>query len=192
MRNKHVYVLLTDTGTLFTRMIKLYTKCPFNHASIAFDNKLEELYSFGRKDQSNPFVGGFVKENIETELFRRAKCAVYRCSVTEFEYHLLRRNIQKYERSERDYKYNLLGLFGILFNIEINRKNAFFCSQFVATLLDENGLSVVDKPLTLVTPNDFKVACQLSLVYEGELRIYPSVRSDKEERRILTPLVSSR
>ena len=46
---KKVYILLTDTGTLFTKSIKTYTKAPYNHASISFDVGLEELYSFGRK-----------------------------------------------------------------------------------------------------------------------------------------------
>lgn len=35
MSNQKIYILLTDTGTLFTRLIKLYTKKPYNHASIS-------------------------------------------------------------------------------------------------------------------------------------------------------------
>ncbi len=173
MNNKKVYVLLTDTGTVLTRLIKLYTKSDLNHASIAFDEELEELYSFGRKHKTNPFIGGFVKENICSGLFKKAKCAVYSCSVTEFEYYQLRRNVKNIEKHQQDYKYNLLGLFGILLNIEIDRKNAYFCSQFVATLLDQSGICIFDKPLTLVSPKDLQEAKQLHLVYEGDLSAYP-------------------
>lgn len=176
MKNKQVYIFLTDTGTLFTRMIKLYTKSTLNHASIAFDEELDEMYSFGRKNVRNPFIGGFVREDIHTELFKDAKCAIYSCTVTEFEYYQLKRNIKKIELSEQDYKYNLIGLLGVVLNIEIERKNAFFCSQFVATLLSNNGISLVDKPLSLVTPQDLSEAKQLKLIYEGDLDSYPAVK----------------
>ncbi|MDU5946686.1 MAG: hypothetical protein E6Z15_06375, partial [Paenibacillus macerans] len=43
---RSVYILLTNTGTLFTRVIKGYTGAPYNHASISFDRELSELYSF--------------------------------------------------------------------------------------------------------------------------------------------------
>ncbi|MGM0876620.1 MAG: hypothetical protein ACQEWV_18130 [Bacillota bacterium] len=181
MKNKKVYILLTDTGTVFTRMIKLYTKSSLNHASIAFDEELEELYSFGRKSQTNPFIGGFVKENIQTELFKGAKCAVYSCSVTEFEFYQLKRKIKSIEQRKEDYKYNLIGLFGVVLNIEIERENAFFCSQFVATLLNESGVSIVDKPLSLVTPQDLIEAKQLNLEYEGDLDSYPFVKCNQSK-----------
>ena len=54
MIEKKIYILLTDTGTLFTNLIKLYTKKPYNHASISFDSKLSEVYSFGRKTARKP------------------------------------------------------------------------------------------------------------------------------------------
>ena len=40
MKEKKIYILLTDTGTLFTRLIKIFTKKPYNHASISFDAEL--------------------------------------------------------------------------------------------------------------------------------------------------------
>ena len=61
-RDVSVFILLTNTGTLFTKVIQSYTKAPYNHASISFDRELSELYSFGRKHPSNPFDGGFVVE----------------------------------------------------------------------------------------------------------------------------------
>ena len=51
---RSIYILLTNTGTLFTRVIQTYTRAPYNHASISFDRELTELYSFGRKHPSNP------------------------------------------------------------------------------------------------------------------------------------------
>lgn len=53
-----VYIMLTNTGTLFTKLIQGYTKAPYNHASISFNRELSELYSFGRKHPANPLNGG--------------------------------------------------------------------------------------------------------------------------------------
>ncbi|MEM5591749.1 hypothetical protein AAHH67_08270 [Niallia circulans] len=69
MTERKVYIILTDTGTLFTRCIKFFTRKPHNHASISFDPQLNEVYSFGRRKPSNPFIGGFVKENVQHSFF---------------------------------------------------------------------------------------------------------------------------
>lgn len=47
--NKDIYIVLTGTGTAFSGLIKWFTKAELNHASIAFDHELREVYSFGRK-----------------------------------------------------------------------------------------------------------------------------------------------
>lgn len=42
---KQIYIVLTHTGTVLSRMIKMYTKGKFSHISIAFDKDLNEMYS---------------------------------------------------------------------------------------------------------------------------------------------------
>ncbi|GIN38973.1 MULTISPECIES: hypothetical protein [Heyndrickxia] len=172
MEQRKIYLLLTDTGTMFTRMIKLFTQEPLNHASLAFDDNLVEVYSFGRKNMRNPFIGGFVKENIRTGLFKHAKCAIYSCTVSEKQYQEMRRKIINFENNKQNYKYNLIGLIGVLFNIEIERKNAYFCSQFVASVLKDSGVVLINKPLAFVTPSDLKATSPFQLVYEGKLNFY--------------------
>lgn len=172
MTEHKVYILLTDTGTIFTRMIKFYTQQPLNHASLAFDYQLKEVYSFGRKKIRNPFSGGFVKENIRATLFRRATCAIYSCTVSDEQYKKMRKIINKMDKNQQEYKYNLLGLFAILFNFKLERKNAFFCSQFVASVLKESGSFSFNKPMCFITPHDLRENLSLPLVYEGDLDTY--------------------
>ena len=69
MRDKYIYILLTDTGTWFSKLVKFYTKAPYNHASISLDDNLEELYSFGRKVYFNPLSAGFVKEALNQGVY---------------------------------------------------------------------------------------------------------------------------
>jgi hypothetical protein len=173
MKNRYVYILLTDTGSNLTKLIKLFTKKPLNHASIAVDSQLMEVYSFGRKKPLNPFIGGFVKENIRSGLFKEATSAIYCCSITEKQYQQMLTKIKKIEDNKQAYKYNFLGLFAVLFNKRLERKNAYFCSHFVATILNESGIQInINKPLSLVTPHDLNGLPSFQLIYEGKLPTY--------------------
>lgn len=180
MREHKIYILLTDTGTLFTRTIKLFTKKPYNHASIAFDEELKEIYSFGRKRPQNPFIGGFVRENINEGLFRHARCAVYSLSVTKNEYERMYSYIKQIEAKRHLYKYNFIGLFWVMFNKTLERDRAFFCSQFVASVLLEGKVANFGKSVSLVRPYDLLKIPNLQLVYEGILAHYPKYLAGEE------------
>ncbi|WP_416148317.1 hypothetical protein ACM26V_19145 [Salipaludibacillus sp. HK11] len=169
MNEQKIYVLLTDTGTLLTRMIKLYTKDPYNHASISFDPHLVNVYSFGRKTVSNPFIGGFVKENMRDNIFKQARCAIYSCNVTSDQLQKMRYYIEQIEAEKHLYRYNFLGLFAVTFNKRMVRKNAFFCSEFVATVLQDCNVTGYKKVSSLVTPNDLIENASFQLEYEGNL-----------------------
>ncbi|MFS0777852.1 hypothetical protein ABC255_17875 [Neobacillus sp. 3P2-tot-E-2] len=171
-KEKQMYLLLTNTGSFLTKLIKLYTKKPYNHASIAFDCQLSEVYSFGRKTVRNPFIGGFVKENVKTGLFKQANCVIYSIAVTEEQIQKMNQVLKECELKKKDYRYNFIGLFGVMFNKPIKRKNAFFCSQFVAFLLEESNIIYFNKPLSLITPHDLQSTSTFQFVYEGKLKDY--------------------
>jgi hypothetical protein len=173
MGEKRVYILLTDTGTLFTRLIKLYTRKPYNHASIAFDAELSEVYSFGRKTAGNPFIGGFVREDMQSVLFNRAHCAIYSLTVDHNQLRSMNFYIQEIKEKKENYRYNLLGLIGVLFNMPVKRRHAFFCSQFVASILKESSIIIdFEKDLSLIRPSDLPAAANFELVFEGKLKDY--------------------
>ncbi|MDQ0272302.1 hypothetical protein [Cytobacillus purgationiresistens] len=169
---KKIYLLLTDTGTWFTKCIKLYTKKTFNHASLALDHQFNHVYSFGRKRPHNPFIGGFVKENIRSPFFHHTKCAIYSCSVSEEQLQQITNYLEIIDTQKHKYRYNLLGLFAIIFNKNLERPHAFFCSQFVATLLEKGKITGLTKPASLITPHDLIQLPQLEVIYEGKLSNY--------------------
>jgi len=176
-REKRIFIILSDTGTWFTRLIRLYTKAPFNHASIALDPDFREVYSFGRKQPDNPFIGGFVQEDLGSELFQEATCAVYSCVVTYSQYMRIQAMLESFKRDADAYRYNLLGLIGILLNVRVERERAFFCSQFVAALFEQSGTRLVPKCPSLTTPADIGQSESLRLVYQGALS---SIMREKE------------
>jgi hypothetical protein len=198
---RKVYLILTDTGTLFTRIIKLYTKKPYNHASLSFDPHLLELYSFGRKRPKNPFIGGFVKESIHAGLLEQANCAIYCCTISEDQFQKMNHFIQRIEEQKELYRYNLIGLFAIALNKKIKRKNAFFCSQFVSTVLKEGNVIEFSKHPSHVTPYDLQQIPLFQLVYQGDFENYKNITdiggnldrtvSRKDRIRLLTKKLRS-
>jgi len=173
-KTKNIYILLSHTGTLFTKAIKFYTKAPYNHTSLALNEDLSEIYSFGRKNPLNPFVAGFVNEN-ETEIygyFKDTTCAIYKLEMNADIYEKIKMSILLFERDKESYKYNLIGLLGVIANSPVKRKNAYFCSQFVYAVLEQNGVKLFDKPAELVIPKDFHYCKELKLIYQGRLLDY--------------------
>lgn len=177
---KNIYIILSNTGTLFSKAIGIYTRKDLNHTSIAFDEQLVEMYSFGRKNKNNPFIGGFIKENATDGLFERATCAIYKCQVTLQDYNRMRNKIRRIEQQKELYKYNLIGLFGVAMNIKIEREHAFFCSQFVATIMNESQSSKLQIAPCLVQPHHFEQLSSLTLMYKGNLQTYVDSKRIKE------------
>lgn len=169
---KTIYIVLTDTGTLLSKAIGVYTRKDLNHASIAFDKQLTEMYSFGRKQRHNPFVGGFVNENATTGIFKNANCAIYKIEVSEDIYDKMKEKVRMFEKTKELYKYNFIGLFAVAINVELHRKHAFFCSQFVATVMKECELNLLPVSPNLVKPQHFSEVTCFQKVFEGQLQTY--------------------
>ncbi|MFX3636313.1 MAG: hypothetical protein ACE3L7_05015 [Candidatus Pristimantibacillus sp.] len=170
-----IYVLLTDTGTRFTRLIKEFTNAPYNHASLALDAELNEVFSFGRKVANNPLIAGFVREDLYNGTFRQfpnTRCKLLQLRMTEQQHTDAIQIIRDFQKKQHMYRYNLIGLLGVLLKLDLKTDHAFFCSQFVAETLRESGLQLWDRPSTLVTPNDFLEHPQFEAVYEGLLYDY--------------------
>lgn len=173
MEKMTIYIVFMDTGTYLSKIIRIFTKKRLNHVSLAFDLELFELYSFGRKKPYNPFYGGFVREDVRGDFLRHADCAIYALEITASEYKQLVEGMIQISEKESEYRYNFLGLLGILLKLKIERKQTFFCSQFVATLL-MNHVSTVhfSKPLYFITPTDILKELDLKLIYEGKFCNY--------------------
>ncbi|MCI3923159.1 hypothetical protein MO973_23320 [Paenibacillus sp. TRM 82003] len=171
-----IYVLLTDTGTRFTKIIKRFRSAPYNHASIALDSTLTEIYSFGRKRPTNPFFAGFIEENVYEGTYRHfpdTRCALLRLNVSKRQRVEIVRTLERFRRQKDDYRYNLFGLLGVLLDREWAPRNAYFCSQFVAEVLRSGIDRLWSRPSALVTPNCMLKHPAFEIVYEGCLYDYP-------------------
>ena len=190
---KEIYLVFSDTGTWLSKLIRMFTKEKYNHVSIAFDEDLREMYSFGRKYKRNPFIGGFVMENARGGLFKEASCEIYKCEVSLSSYGKMRDRALEIRKECDSYSYNFLGLFGVLFNKRWERKSKLFCSQFVSTILREAKELGIEKEPCLTTPADIAQMERLQLIYTGKLMKYTNNWYDQrrvllsEHRDILVP-----
>lgn len=175
MKEKKLYILLSDTGSLVSRAIKLYTGNPYSHVSIALDINVKEIYSFSRLRPHNPLIGGFVKEDINNgtySIFPNTICELYSIDITNAQFEQIRKEINRFVNSDHKYGYNYLGVAGLMLNIPVKRKYNYFCSQFVSEILYNSCINIIDKDIGLITPNDFRNNKNLKLIYEGNLHQY--------------------
>ena len=170
---KKIYIVLTHTGTLLSRIITGYTRTKFSHVSISLNEELTEMYSFGRLKPYNPYIGGFIHEYIDKGTFKRfknTKAKVYYLEVEDNQYEEIKEKIQKIEKNKQQYKSNRVGLFAAGFNFRIASKDAFYCAEFVKHVLEPAGIKT--QLPEVIKPEDFKKIDGLKEIYNGKLRNY--------------------
>jgi len=184
-QNKKIYIVLTHTGTFLSKIIKNYTKDEFSHVSIALDKELNKMYSFGRLNPYNPFVGGFIHEYIDKGTFKRffnTKAQIYSLEVTEEQYEKINNTINQIEQNKNEYKFNVLGLFAVGFNVKIRGRKSFYCAEFVKYLLEEAKLEC-ELP-ELIRPDCFKDIKKMQVIYNGFLRNYRLTNQTRHRKYI--------
>ena len=170
-KERQIYILLTNTRSLFSTAIGFYTRQAFNHVSIAIHEDFEQIYSFGRRNPNNPVIGGFVDE-VETQIFEYfagTSCVVLKRRVSEIEYQRITDAIRRFDVERLSYGYNLLGFAGFMVNYPIKRSRSYFCSQFVSDIIKEGGIDWITKPSELVKPSDFLYLDGIQEIYRGDL-----------------------
>lgn len=172
---KKIYIILTHTGTILSKIIKEFTKDEFSHVSIALDKELNRMYSFGRLNPYNAFYGGFVHEYINEGTFKRfykTRAKIYSLEISDEQYEEISKNIIKFEQSKDKYKFNTVGLFAVGIHKRIQKENRFYCAEFVKYILEKSGIKT-NLP-EMIRPEDFKKLEDSSIIYDGLLRNYQS------------------
>lgn len=172
---KRIYIILTQTGTILSRLSKMATKKTYNHVSIALDYDLKEMYSFGRLNPYIFFWGGFVHEGIDFGTFRRFKntqAKVLFLDVSDEEYDAIRTRIEYFIENSKFFKFNIKGLFYALRNKNLERSNKYYCSQFVKYMLKQAQIKGGELLPDCVKPQDFEDIEGVECCYTGLLKTY--------------------
>ena len=169
---KKIYILLSRTGTLPSRLIHLSLGGAFTHASIALTPETDKLFSFARRTLHNPLNAGFILEDTQTFVFAKHPegiCAVYALDVSEDAYKNMEKILCSFILEKHRYGYNFLGAIPSKLGIKWSRKYHFTCSQFVAFVLYASNAAKLPKHYSLMMPNDFLDIENITQIYSGKI-----------------------
>ena len=170
---KKIYFVLTYTGTVLSKIIKLRTRNEFSHVSISLDKELNNMYSFGRKNPYNPFFGGFIQEYKDKGTFKRfknTKASIYSLEITDEQYEIIKDLIAKMQKEKNLYKFNVLGLFAVGLHIKLKFDKSFYCAEFVKFVLEKSKIE--NELPEIIKPEDFRYLKGLNMIYSGFLKEY--------------------
>ncbi|MGM0397128.1 MAG: hypothetical protein ACQEP4_08745 [Bacillota bacterium] len=170
-----IYLLLSHSGSMFSRTINLFTDHPYTHISIALDENLDKVYSFGRLNPYNPFFAGFVREDMNYGTFNRfpnTTCSIHSLKVTGKQYKTIVNQVDGFRAEGHKYTYNFLGILTAMFDYPLSRKYKYFCSQFVSEVFLKSGIQLTEKHPGLTSPMDILEYPGLEFIYAGYLRDY--------------------
>lgn len=170
-----IYLLLSQSGTIPARVLKWFTHAEYNHISLGFSKDLLTMYSFGRRYLYLPIPGGFVSEGRDRGIFERfpnAKIALLELEAPQEKKELLARRLQAMYENKKKYRYNLLGVGLAAFRIPYQRKEHYYCSEFVRDLLVECGILKGEDFQRIVQPIHFLTLNETKLIFSGKLSEY--------------------
>lgn len=184
-----VYIMLMHSGTALATAIKTVTGSHFSHSSISFDSSMKSMYSFGRKFDTNPFIGSFKKEDIHSDFFKGKTIpyALYVVPCTKSEIDLMKKRLDYFIQNRTKFSYDFTGLFKNYLGIADNPEYKWFCSRFVADILNAGRPSsdpYVVEP-SLMKPEDFLYTNFATYVTGGILDSYDKSYVDKVTQKIL-------
>lgn len=172
---KDIYIIQSYSGTMPAKLIKLFTKYKYSHISLSLDDKLTNMYSFGRKKPNNPFNGRFIIENIDGkfyEKFSNTHCRIYKIKITKQQYYKLIKYLNQYQKNPDKYKYDIAGLILKLFKINLKRNNHYVCTHFVGEVISHCNIYHFNKPVYSLKPQDFERIPLKEQVYVGKIKEY--------------------
>lgn len=172
MEKYNLFIVLTRTNTVISRLIGFSTGDDYTHAAISLDKELKNMYSFGRKYTYNPFIGRFKKEIISQGAYRFGESLpgiIIKIETAKEQYEKALNLLEEFICQPGLYKYNYRGLFYGLTNKASNSTNRFLCSEFVYYILYNSGIVDFEIPGNLVRPQHF-LELKGEVVFQGDLR----------------------
>lgn len=147
---KKIYILLTKYQSFAANVMTYITRFNYTHASIGLEEDMNTFYSFVNK--------GFIEEKINRYVKpgrKPFKCKLFELEVTEKVYNAIKSLIEKFKAIKEQLQYSKKGLAFCFLHIPYKKQNKYFCSQFVASILEKSEAVKLKKNSSLYLPKDF-------------------------------------
>lgn len=174
-----IYIIISQTGTILSKLLKIITGAKYNHSSISLMDDLDTMYSFGRRCPYNPIWGGFVRESINYGTFKRfwnTDVVVMKIPVEKEVYLKMEEFLEKMYLEKNKYKYNYMGLFLAAIPICYTSENHYYCSEFVRDVLIRFQIVQEGEFSRIVKPIQFLENFEQQVIYSGKLRNFARER----------------
>lgn len=143
---KTVSVVLTKYTDRLSNFLYMFCGFGYTHASISLDDESGKMYSFNYR--------GFCIETAKKHRRRGVeRSAGFTLRISDEAYERLKEEIEHFIANKPDYKYTKFGVLMCFLKIPFKRKNHYFCSQFVAEMLNKSGAVKLKKSPSLYLPN---------------------------------------
>ena len=184
-----VYVLLSHrSASVLSNAIKALTHSQFSHAALSFDPKLTHMYSFGR-NSPNSSKGSFRLESIKKDAYAMGEVpySLYVVPCTAEQCKLIKKRLKYFAANKSNFTFDMAGLVKNGLGIESEPDDKWFCSRFVADVLNAgapNGTKYVEHP-SLMDPDDFRHTNFAQYVCGGLISDYDYLVAERITKDIL-------
>lgn len=165
MKIRKVFILLTRFTDAGSRAFNFCTGSEYTHASIGLEEDMNIFYSFVMK--------GFIVEELTRYIHPDREpfpCVLYEIEVSCEVYRRIKEILQTFVEKKAILRYTRLGVILCLLHISLKWENHYFCSQFVAEVLNNACVVPLEKSSALYLPQDFKRLPGIKQEYKGDLQ----------------------
>jgi hypothetical protein len=163
-RTRKIFLLLTRLPGKAAQAIRIFTGYGYTHASIGLEEDRNTFYSFVTKGFRVEKLTKFVKPERPPFL-----CAMYELNVTDAVYQSVKSLLKRCLAHQGSLRYSALGVILCLLHIPHRREGRFFCSHFVAEILERSRAVPLCKSSTLYLPRDLTRLPGMAPVFQGDL-----------------------
>ena len=142
MNERFIYLVFSNTPYKTGSFIRAMTHCEYNHASIALDPCLNEMYSYARYYKRAPFYAGFVRESalryFNNGIYARVK--VCKIPVTNEQYVKALAFLKDCQDNKEQHFYNFFSALVHPLHKRVNIPNSYTCVEFCCEFFRHIGI----------------------------------------------------
>lgn len=181
-KNKSIYIMISQTNTRFAGLVRKFGRTQYNHAAVALDVELEQLYAFARPNHKAVLLSRLVKENVYRYTLGKEKIVdvvIFKIDVTNDQYRWVEKTIEQIY-NDKEYIYNLLSVLSYPVSRGFSTYKAFSCIEFAMFILKALNYDI-PKPLYRYKPDDLLHLLCGNIWYQGDILEYkPDSEYDQE------------
>lgn len=163
---KITILLVRYPGAMADWMVR-HTQFDYTHASIGLEEDLNTFYSFMHKGFIVEKATRYLKPNREP-----FPCALYEIEVSRKTYRRVKKLLLAYHARKKFLQYTHFSLFWCFLHIPWRLPNRYFCTMFVAEVLQRGNVVHLPKHCAICLPKDFHNLKETQLVFTGDMQSF--------------------